>query len=365
MMLTAYNLDVQRYIQGIRHNTEQKYMILNSIEQSVIKSGKSFNKLFPNKQYLVLEKITYLLSGCGIWKIGADKLAEDIGVSVTTVYNAVKAIKETGKIIVGRLADHNAGKYIFVLKSHPNFKEILNKVFFIDELPEEKLNEEIKENEEKIEDNNASEELTVGHFVGLEDEQSFGRVSTEEEKPSSNNNNFLSSKQEKNSIKDSIENELLNAAKEQKEDQHISLYYTNKFQFELYQTIKKHTYHEKLKDHASVLGLRIGSNADKKSLILAIQAIWKIEKHLRKGGIIKSSIPAMFSDLYSDLLKYQRTHNKSKSEGTPSSNVPFVNWLDKDLSQIPIEQPIQEPVPAIIAPDYVSSSEELDALGIY
>ncbi|WP_048882992.1 HTH domain-containing protein [Bacillus sp. 445_BSPC] len=359
MMLTAYNLDVQRYIQGIRHNTEQKYMILNSIEQSVIESGKSFYKLFPNKQYLVLEKITYLLSGCGIWKIGADKLAEDIGVSITTVYNAVKAIKKTGEIIVGRLADHNAGKYIFVLKSHPNFKEILNKVFFIDELPEEKLNEEIKE------DNNASEELTVGHFVGLEDDESFGRVSTDEEKPSSNNNNFLSSKQEKNSIKDSIENELINAAKEQKEDQQISLYYTNKFQFELYQTIKKHTYHEKLKDHASVLGLRIGSNADKKSLILAIQAIWKIEKHLRKGGIIKKSIPAMFSDLYADLLKYPRTHNKSKTEETPSSSVPFVNWLDKDLSQIPIEQPIKESAPTIIALDYVSTTEELDSMGIY
>lgn len=217
----------------------------------------------------------------------------------------------------------------------------------------------------KTEDNNAFGELTVGHFVGLEDEQSFGRVSTEEEKSSSNNNNFLSSKQEKNSIKDSIENELLNAAKEQKEDQHISLYYTNKFQFELYQTIKKHTYHEKLKDHASVLGLRIGSNADKKSLILAIQAIWKIEKHLRKGGIIKKSIPAMFSDLYSDLLKYPRSHNKSKSDESQSSSIAFVNWLDKDLSKLSIEKPIQESVPAIIAPDYVSSSEELDSMGIY
>lgn len=365
MMLTAYNLDVQRYIQGVKLCKKKKYMILNSIEQTVIESGKSFYKLFPKKQYKVLEKITYFLSGCGIWKMGADKLAKEIGVSITTVYNAVKAIKKTGRIIVGRLADDNAGKYIFVLKSHPNFKEILNKVFFIDELPEEKLNEEIKENEEKTEDNNTSEELTVGHFVGLEDEQSFGRVSTEKEKPSSNNNNFLSSKQEKNSIKDSIENELLNAAKEQKEDQHISLYYTNKFQFELYQTIKKHTYHEKLKDHASVLGLRIGSNADKKSIILAIQAIGKIDKHLRKGGIIKRSIPALFSDLYSDLLKYPRTHNKTKSEETPSSSVPFVNWLDKDLSKIPIEQPIQESVTAIIAPDYVSTTEELDSMGIY
>ncbi|RUU69350.1 HTH domain-containing protein, partial [Mesorhizobium sp. M7A.F.Ca.MR.362.00.0.0] len=76
-------------------------------------------------QKLVLDEIVYFLSGKGIWKIGADKLAERVGCSERTVYNAVRAIKQTGTILVCRLADNNAGKYIFVYKDHPNFDDIM------------------------------------------------------------------------------------------------------------------------------------------------------------------------------------------------------------------------------------------------
>ena len=342
ILLTAYNLDVQRYMQGVKLNSKQKDIILNSIKQSVIESGKSFYELFPNKQYLVLEKITYLLSGCGLWKIGADKLAEDLGVSKTTVYNAVKAIKQTGKILVGRLADDGAGKYIFVLKDHENFKEILKEVFFIDELPVEE--EQVEKSNKTDAFEGLSEGLSEGQFVGLQNHESLEGVSLESENSHSNNiNSFKSfnSKQEKNIIKDSIESELIEATKKQKESEHLNTYYTNEFQFELYHAIKKHTYHEQIKNNASILGLRVGSNADKAAFLLAIKAIWKIDRFLRTGGTVDTTVPALFTKLYTDLIKeYSSKPSKSATASVgPIKAVPLWNWLEEDSNRTPVSEP--------------------------
>ncbi|MBD8016801.1 cytosolic protein, partial [Planococcus sp. Sa1BUA13] len=134
-LLTAYNQDVQRYFQGSYCNKIRKETILSTIEEKVFKMGKSFGQLFPNKRKQVLDEIIYLLSGRGICKIGADKLAEKVNCSVRTVKSAVASIKETDQLVVARLADDKAGKYIFVYKEHPNFHQILKEVFFLDSLP--------------------------------------------------------------------------------------------------------------------------------------------------------------------------------------------------------------------------------------
>ena len=143
LKLTAYNQDVQRYLQGGKSTRLRKATIIDIIQESVLATGKSFDKLFPNKskRKAVMDEIIFYLSGSGICKVAAETLAKNTEASVRTVYDAVKKLKETGEILVGGLAD-GKNKYIFVLKSHPNFKEILREVFFIDELPVEKQPED-------------------------------------------------------------------------------------------------------------------------------------------------------------------------------------------------------------------------------
>ncbi|MGE7625102.1 hypothetical protein ACQKMD_19360 [Viridibacillus sp. NPDC096237] len=80
----------------------------------------------------MLDEIIYMTSGCGVWKMGSDTLARRAKVSQSTVFNAVRALKQTDLFVVGRLADDNAGKYIFVNKLHPNFEDIMKEVFFFE-----------------------------------------------------------------------------------------------------------------------------------------------------------------------------------------------------------------------------------------
>src|SRR5699024_1902940 len=76
--------------------------------------------------------VVYMASVGGICKIQSDKLAEKAGAKVRTVKDAVKNIKQLGCFVVGGMADgHN--KYVFVYKRHPNYREILANVFFVDE----------------------------------------------------------------------------------------------------------------------------------------------------------------------------------------------------------------------------------------
>ena len=71
-----------------------------------------------------------LLSGNGICKISAETLADKANCSVRTVTDTVRALKQTGEILVAGLAD-GKNKYVFVLKTHPNFTTILKEVFYI------------------------------------------------------------------------------------------------------------------------------------------------------------------------------------------------------------------------------------------
>ncbi|MEB8649384.1 HTH domain-containing protein [Bacillus cereus] len=131
--LTAYNADIQKYMQQNRLSTQKKYEIIDAIRKRFDDTTQSFESLFPSrsKRKDVMDHIIYLLSGNGICKISAETLADKADCSVRTVTTTVRALKQTGEILVAGLAD-GKNKYVFVLKTHPNFTTIMKKVFYID-----------------------------------------------------------------------------------------------------------------------------------------------------------------------------------------------------------------------------------------
>lgn len=328
-VLTAYNQDVQRFFRGAKCNKIRKETIISTIEEAVILMGKSFNKIFPSKRLLVLDEIIFLLSGTGICTIGAEKLAEKAGCSVRTVYSAVKSLKDTGEVLVCQLANKNAGKYIFVLKSHPNFQQILREVFFLDELPEEKAPEAIPAESADSSKNDEVAGLIASHFAGLENPETIGAVRVNGENQSLNHFNQLSLKQERDIIRATIESE----ADSTKTSEYMNTYYSNEYQKALYNFIQGPLItSEQIKQSALVLGLRMGNNSTASTLVLARQAVISIDSFLRNSGEIKHTVPALFSMILHkrmELSEYAKLYNIEPISPAPKTTkkIPFYNWL--------------------------------------
>ncbi|HFK1408838.1 TPA: cytosolic protein [Bacillus cereus] len=352
--LTAYNADVQKYMQQNRLSTQKKNEIMNAMRKRVDDTNQSFESLFPSrsKRKDVMDHIIYLLSGNGICKISAETLASKADCSVRTVNAAVRALKQTNEILVAGLAD-GKNKYVFVLKTHPNFTTIMNEVFFI--------------NTEQIAGRNA------GQVAEQKNPETVETVSLKDEKTSSNyTNSFNSLKQEKNndrvSLMESIEIEL-NAAQNDihKEFERIHTYFVNEYQEMMYHTIKAGTYHPTLKANASIIGLRVGSNCDKSLFHLAFRALGKMDRFLKNNGILTDSVQALFTKVYSDNIKLSRM---SKKANTSSSDVHtneksfiFYNWLEDNSTKEPSTKTIDSSfVPSMY--DKISK-EDADAMGLY
>lgn len=341
-LLTAYNKDVQKYMTGNELSSTRKNIIIKRIEEIVTAAGESFEKLFPSrsKRKDVMDHIIYLLSGNGICKIASKTLAEKTGCSIRTVNTAVNALKKTGEVIVAGLAD-GKNKYVFVLKLHDNFQQIMKDVFYI--------------NTEQIAEENA------GQVAEQENVEPLEAVSVEGEKTTSNINNSFNSfkdllKQEKDSIKDSIESNL-KFGNESTEREQLKNYYVNPFQTMFYDIIKENTFQPDIEKNAAILGLRLGSNATKAYLNLALQAVGKIDRFLRKGGIVEDSIPAMFTKMYGDLIKTATKPAAKVKEVSVSVNaVPFVNWLEEDLSKIPAQNK---------RANYSIDTDDLNEIGVF
>lgn len=320
MILTAYNEDVQRYIQGTKLNQATKEKYLTNLKNSIIATGKSFAKMFSGKKQIVLDEIMYLVSTKGIWKIGAQSLADRCQCSISVVYKTVQAIKETDEILVARIANNRAGRYIFVLKSHPNFKEIMKEVFFLEDEP------------------SLETVLETTQETGLENLETVEAVSVEGEKTTSNNINLNNNliKQEKEYIKESIENELISVSSEnisEKEMKHVNTYFTNEYQFSLYHWIKGGIYTPVMKRNASVIGLRLGSNVTLENYQCAIKVVNKMDKYIENGGKI-DSIPAYFSDMYALEVKVYE-YNLQQTTNVPEckESHTFYNWLEPHKGQ--------------------------------
>ncbi|MEJ9169791.1 cytosolic protein [Bacillus thuringiensis] len=352
--LTAYNADVQKYMQQNRLSTQKKNEIIDAMRKRVDDVDQSFESLFPSrsKRKDVMNHIIYMLSGNGICKIAAETLADKANCSVRTVNAAVRALKQTGEIVVAGLAD-GKNKYVFVLKMHSNFTTIMNEVFFI--------------NTEQIAERNA------GQVAEQKKDETVEAVRLETEKTSSNSiNSFNSLKQEKNndkvSLLESIEIELKEAQNDaQKEFERIHTYFVNEYQEMMYHTIKAGTYHPTLKANASIIGLRVGSNCDKSLFHLAFNALSKIDRFLKNNGILTDNVQALFTKIYSDNIKLSRMpkkhHTGSSNVHNTKTPIIFYNWLEdtgtKESSAKTIDNSF---VPSVY---YKISREEADEMELY
>ncbi|MHB0803406.1 cytosolic protein [Bacillus thuringiensis] len=355
--LTAYNADVQKYMQQNRLSTQKKNEIMDAMRKRVDDTNQSFESLFPSqsKRKGVMDYIIYLLSGNGICKISAETLANKADCSVRTVTDTVRALKQTGEILVAGLAD-GKNKYVFVLKTHPNFTTIMTEVFYID------ANQIAEQNAEQVAEQKNSETVEAR--------------SLKDEKTSSNYNNSINSfnslKQEKNndkvSLMESIENELKEAQNDvKKEFERVHTYFVNEYQEMMYHTIKAGTYHPILKTNASIIGLRVGSNCDKNLFHLAFNALGKIDRFLKRNGTLTDSVQALFSRVYSDNIKLstapKKAHTGSSDIHNQESSFIFYNWLEDTGSREPSTKTIDGSlIPGVY---YKVSKEEADEMGLY
>lgn len=312
-LLTAYNRDVQRYIQhGERSGTKLKNSLIVAIEESVIKAGISFESLFPSKtkRKAVLDEIMFLLSGPGICKVESKTLAKRVGCSVRTVSDAVKNLKETGKVLVCGLAD-GKNKYVFVLKSHPNFKSIMKEVFFM-------------ENAEQI----------AGQIAEQENPENVDTTGLDKEKTNPNYFNFINLKQERSYIQDSIENDIQDSEKDPTVTRENLVSYTaNEHQLMLFDNIMEYPFPQEIKDKAGILALRIGMDCDVRRRIHAFQLLGKIASNMIDGVKIRNVV-AVFTegldkplDRYKALKEKKTLEIKKKLKTRKVKPVQFYNWL--------------------------------------
>lgn len=142
--LNAYDEHVQLFINNHKNKSNKNYSKarMKQFEKDVQQQEYIFDQLFPSKQFNVLTQLLIKLAQTGITKIKAETLAKDSECGITTVFKAVKAIKQTDQIIVARLKSRgkNNGHYIFVDKLHANYKAIMKEVFMLDNDSIEELN---------------------------------------------------------------------------------------------------------------------------------------------------------------------------------------------------------------------------------
>lgn len=169
--ITAYNKDIQKHMQQNRLSSHKKNEIIDAIRNRFNDANQSFESLFParSKRKEVMDYILFMLSGNGICKISSETLASKNKCSVRTVHTTVRALKETGEIVVAGLAD-GKNKYVFVLKMHPNFPVIMKEVFYLSaEQISELVAEQIAEQEivETVEAVEIEEQKTNSNSINL------------------------------------------------------------------------------------------------------------------------------------------------------------------------------------------------------
>ncbi|MEH7426682.1 replication protein, partial [Priestia megaterium] len=95
----------------------------------------ALHKVFPKKRMEMLDYVIYNLVATGIQAIHSKTLMQKFDVSQSTVSRFVKSLKETPFMIVARyIKEDTTGahpdSYVFILKSHTNFDQICDEIFF-------------------------------------------------------------------------------------------------------------------------------------------------------------------------------------------------------------------------------------------
>ncbi|MEB2268084.1 replication protein [Priestia megaterium] len=95
----------------------------------------AIHKEFPKKRMEMLDHVIYNLVATGIQAIRSETLMKKFDVSKSTVSRFVRSLKATPFVLVARYIKEDAtgthpDSYVFVLKSHKNFQQICDEIFF-------------------------------------------------------------------------------------------------------------------------------------------------------------------------------------------------------------------------------------------
>ncbi len=114
---------------------KKKEAFLETLRTYFKQQQEALHKVFPKKRMEMLDYVIYNLVATGIQAIHSKTLMEKFNVSQSTVSRFVKSLKETPFMIVARyIKEDTTGahpdSYVFILKSHTNFDQICEEIFF-------------------------------------------------------------------------------------------------------------------------------------------------------------------------------------------------------------------------------------------
>ncbi|MBU8757242.1 replication protein [Priestia megaterium] len=114
---------------------KKKEAFLETLRTYFKQQQEALHKVFPKKRMEMLDYVIYNLVATGIQAIHSKTLMQKFDVSQSTVSRFVKSLKETPFMIVARyIKEDTTGahpdSYVFILKSHTNFDQICEEIFF-------------------------------------------------------------------------------------------------------------------------------------------------------------------------------------------------------------------------------------------
>ncbi|MEH7398185.1 replication protein [Priestia megaterium] len=114
---------------------KKKEAFLETLRTYFKQQQVALHKVFPKKRMEMLDYVIYNLVATGIQAIQSKTLMQKFDVSQSTVSRFVKSLKATPFMIVARyIKEDTTGahpdSYVFILKSHKNFDQICEEIFF-------------------------------------------------------------------------------------------------------------------------------------------------------------------------------------------------------------------------------------------
>ncbi|MGW5891995.1 replication protein, partial [Priestia megaterium] len=164
---------------------KKKEAFLETLRTYFKQQQLALHKVFPKKRMEMLDYVIYNLVATGIQAIHSKTLMKKFDVSQSTVSRFVKSLKETPFMIVARyIKEDTTGahpdSYVFILKSHTNFDQICEEIFFdhdttgIQTLQQEEMTTPVTtpvtspESAENVDTPSFEDEKTSSPFINLD-----------------------------------------------------------------------------------------------------------------------------------------------------------------------------------------------------
>ncbi|MGR6342519.1 replication protein [Priestia megaterium] len=164
---------------------KKKEAFLETLRTYFKQQQEALHKVFPKKRMEMLDYVIYNLVATGIQAIHSKTLMEKFDVSQSTVSRFVKSLKATPFMIVARyIKEDTTGahpdSYVFILKSHTNFDQICEEIFFahdttgIQTLQQEEMTTPVTspvtspESAENVDTPSFEDEKTSSPFINLD-----------------------------------------------------------------------------------------------------------------------------------------------------------------------------------------------------